>query len=81
MQKIKDIDIFHMIEIANKLYDKIVKVDINKVLKRQEEMREAGSVESREKKTITTKIYDVVTKKTGELFNGLIEMKAKLMNE
>lgn len=28
-----------MIEIANKLFDKIIKVDIEKVLKRQEEER------------------------------------------
>jgi hypothetical protein len=30
-----------MIEISNKLFDKIIKVDIEKVLKRQEEERKA----------------------------------------
>lgn len=61
-----------MIEIANKLFDKIIKVDVDKILKRQEEQRNAENVE---KVPITTKIYDVVSKKTGQLFNNLVEMK------
>lgn len=53
-------------EIANRLYDKVSKVDIDKLLQRQEEKRR----EDAEKKLNEPSIMNIY-KKTGDILNNL----------
>ena len=77
LQKLKDLDVTQILEIGSKMYDKIHKADVDKLLKKQEQHREEKG-EDKSMKAMAGKLYNAMTSKSEELFSNLSSFASKM---